>query len=279
MLPETRLRLAVDLSSPPGDEAVRALLVTWLFARARGGEVLLRLDGDGRARPEEIEALFGDLRWLGLDWDEYGRQSSRTGRHRRALERLKRAGRLYSCFESAEELAALGDTPYDRRALDQTPEEQAGLVAIGMRPHLRFRLNDRPIAWRDLTGGTCAFAPDALGDPIVADAEGGPTPVLAAAVDDGEMLTSHILDPDAAAPGNARKRAIMEALGYRLPELGHLPSRGLAAASSLGAARRFADRPRAYLRSLLGVSPEGRAADDIEDWIRHFSLTRHAEVA
>ncbi len=279
MLPETRLRLAIDVAQPPGDETMRALLVTWLFARARGGEVLLRLDNDAAAPPGAINALFDDFEWLGLDWDEYGRQSSRIGRHHRALDRLKRAGHLYSCFETDEELSALGDKPYDRRALLQTPEEQAGLVAIGQRPHLRFRLPDRDIEWNDLVSSKQIIPARTLSDPIVMTADETPSRLLAAAVDDGEMLTSHILAPVSEMHQNATKRAIMEVLGYRLPELGHLPPLGLSGISTIAAARSFADRPSAYLRSLLSVSPELAEAQRIEDWLRHFSLVRHAAVA
>src|SRR5258708_39024209 len=84
----------------------RTALVNWLFARKSGGRFLLRLDDTDRerSRPEFADAIETDLRWLGLDWDEYERQSARLDRYAEAAERLKSAGLLYPCFESAEEL-------------------------------------------------------------------------------------------------------------------------------------------------------------------------------
>ncbi len=68
----------------------RAALVNWLFARQRGGTVLLRLDDTDleRSKAEYAEALQEDLRWLGLDWDESFRQSDRLPLYAVAAERL-----------------------------------------------------------------------------------------------------------------------------------------------------------------------------------------------
>ncbi len=61
---------------------LRTALHNWLFARARGGRFLLRLDDTDRARSTEAfaESIREDLRWAGLDWDEEQRQSERAAR-------------------------------------------------------------------------------------------------------------------------------------------------------------------------------------------------------
>src|SRR5437667_10569177 len=84
----------------------RTALVNWLFARKTGGRFLLRLDDTDRerSRTEFAEAIETDLKWLGLDWDEYARQSARLDRYAAAAERLKTAGLLYPWFERAEAL-------------------------------------------------------------------------------------------------------------------------------------------------------------------------------
>ena len=58
----------------------RAALANWLFARRQGGQFLLRLDDTDteRSKPEYARAIEEDLRWLGLDWDAFLRQSDRT---------------------------------------------------------------------------------------------------------------------------------------------------------------------------------------------------------
>src|SRR3712207_847124 len=84
----------------------RAALINWLYARREGGTFLLRLDDtdDERSMPEYAAAIERDLAWLGLSWDRYARQSDRLADYDHAALRLKQAGRLYPCYETAEEL-------------------------------------------------------------------------------------------------------------------------------------------------------------------------------
>src|ERR1700761_1715439 len=78
----------------------RAALANFLFARRQGGRLLLRLDDTDteRGRPEYEQAIYDDLRWLGIEWDEPARQSDRTARYDAIAERLKGGGRLHPCF-------------------------------------------------------------------------------------------------------------------------------------------------------------------------------------
>ena len=119
----------------------RVALVNWLFARARGGKVVLRFDDTdaGRSKPEFAAAIARDLRWLGLDWDEQESQSARLAEYAAALERLKATGRAYACFETPDELEfkrkralRAGRPPiYDRAALALAPAEIAARIAGG----------------------------------------------------------------------------------------------------------------------------------------------------
>ena len=61
----------------------RSALVNFLFARHAGGKMLLRLDDTdtARGRPEYEQGIYDDLRWLGITWDETGRQSDRFARY------------------------------------------------------------------------------------------------------------------------------------------------------------------------------------------------------
>src|SRR5215472_12795780 len=134
----------------------RTALVNWLFARKGGGTFLLRLDDTDRERStaEFAAAIETDLRWLGLDWDEFQRQSDRFERYALAEEQLKRDGRLYACFETSQELdlkrklAQSRGRPYvyDRAALALSAEEIARRVATGDKPHWRFKLEHKKIA-------------------------------------------------------------------------------------------------------------------------------------
>ena len=180
----------------------RMALLTWLLARRNGGKVVIRLDdGDGRARPDQLESLQQDLSWLGLDWDRLVRQSERQALYADAVERLKAAGRLYPCFESEEELNAKREhrqrrgqpTLYDRAMLKLTPEQRNAAEAGGKRPYWRFLLSGVPAEWGDMVQGRQSVKLSAVSDPVLVDAEGVPQPLLTAAVDDIELGITHAL--------------------------------------------------------------------------------------
>jgi glutamyl-tRNA synthetase len=181
----------------------RAALANFLFARRHGGRFLLRLDDTDqeRGRPEYAEAIAHDLRWLGLDWDETFRQSDRLPLYEAAAERLKASGRLYPCFESAEELKAKRDMQlkrrlapvYDRAMLRLTAEQRAAAEANGKRPYWRFRLSDGSVGWDDLVLGARQVKLGAVSDPVVIRADGTPLYTFTSVVDDIDTGITHII--------------------------------------------------------------------------------------
>src|SRR5277367_730972 len=81
---------------------IRAALFNYLFAKKHGGVFMLRLDDTDRERStqEFADAIERDLKWLGLNWDTFARQSDRLSRYDEVLEKLKAEGRAYPCFET-----------------------------------------------------------------------------------------------------------------------------------------------------------------------------------
>jgi len=80
------------------------------MARAVNGRVLLRIEDIDRARcrPEYEAAIYQDLAWLGLAWEEpVRRQSEHLAAYREALDRLAAMGLVYPSFESRGEIARL----------------------------------------------------------------------------------------------------------------------------------------------------------------------------
>ncbi len=181
----------------------RAALVNWLFARQRGGTVLLRLDDTDleRSKAEYAEALQEDLRWLGLDWDESFRQSDRLPLYAAAAERLKASGHLYPCFESEEELRykrelriKQGRPPlYDRGALKMTQEQYERALANGKQPYWRFKLSGLQREWADGVLGRRAVKLSSLSDPVLVRADGSPLYTFTSVVDDLEGRVTHII--------------------------------------------------------------------------------------
>ena len=90
-------------------------------ARARevGGEFLVRIEDldPGRSRPEFVDGIFEDLKWLGLDWDEPVLvQSQRSAKYDAALSKLRERGLVYACFCTRADIAAALEAPHEIQA-------------------------------------------------------------------------------------------------------------------------------------------------------------------
>ena len=183
---------------------IRTALHNWMLARQAGGTFILRIDDTDadRSREDYVEAIRADLAWLGLDYDREERQSARLDRYEAAFAALHAAGRVYPCYESAQELEvkrkiALGrglPPIYDRAALKLTDAERAAKEAEGIQPHWRFLLDHaEPIQWDDGIRGTQKFDPAQLSDPVIRRADGSWLYMMPSAVDDIEMGVTQVL--------------------------------------------------------------------------------------
>ena len=183
---------------------IRTALHNWMLARQAGGTFILRIDDTDaeRSREDYVEAIRADLAWLGLDYDREERQSARLDRYEAAFAALHAAGRVYPCYESAQELEvkrkiALGrglPPIYDRAALKLTDAERAAKEAEGVQPHWRFLLDHaEPILWDDGIRGPQKFDPAQLSDPVIRRADGSWLYMMPSAVDDIEMGVTHVL--------------------------------------------------------------------------------------
>lgn len=211
----------------------RTALITWLSARAAGGWFLLRLDDTDKDRsdPRFADAIRADLAWLGIDADEVASQSDRVALYDAAIERLKADGRLYPCYETPDELAlkrkaqlSAGRPPiYDRAALALTEAERQRFDAEGRRPHWRFRLNHRPIAWDDKVRGPVQFDGADMSDPVVIREDGRPLYHLCSVIDDIAFEISEIVRGEDHVANTAAHIQMFEALGATPPAFAHLP--------------------------------------------------------
>ncbi len=240
---------------------IRLALVNWLFARASGGSLLLRLDDTDEERSTEAFALGieRDLSWLGLTWDRRARQSDRLAHYSAAAERLKAAGRLYPCYETAEELGlkrksllARGLPPlYDRAALRLSDADRAQLEAEGRRPHWRFRLEPGAIAWTDLVRGPARFEGADLSDPVLVREDGRPLYTLSSVVDDIDFAISHVIRGEDHVANTAVQIQLWQALGGPVPTFAHLPL--LTDAAGQGLSKRLGSLSVSRLRDEDGI--------------------------
>lgn len=212
---------------------IRAALLNWLFAKARGGRFVLRIDDTDAARSTaEFEAgIVEDLAWLGLDHDLFARQSERLARYEAAADRLKASGHLYPAFETPDELErkrrlrlARGLPPvYDRSALSISEDERARLEAEGRRPHWRFKLSGGPCAWEDLVRGPTSIDTGSISDPVLVREDGSFLYTLPSVVDDIELSISTIIRGEDHVTNSGAQIEIFRALGAEPPALGHVP--------------------------------------------------------
>lgn len=183
---------------------IRTALHNWMLARQAGGSFILRVDDTDaeRSREEYVEAIRADLIWLGLNWDREERQSARLDRYEAAFAALLAAGRIYPCYETAQELdvkrkIALGrglPPIYDRAALKLTDAERAAKEAEGIAPHWRFLLDHaEPITWEDGIRGAQKFDAAQLSDPVIRRADGSWLYMMPSAVDDIDMGVTQVL--------------------------------------------------------------------------------------
>jgi glutamyl-tRNA synthetase len=209
----------------------RTALFNWLYARAKGGKMLLRIEDTDRARSTEgaILAILDGLRWLELDWDgEPVYQLSRAARHREAAEQLLAEGKAYRCYASAEELVAMremaraaGRAPgYDGMWRDRDESE----APIGITPVIRFRAQrEGETIIEDRVQGRVVFANKDLDDLVILRSDGTPTYNLSVVVDDHDMGITHVIRGDDHLTNAARQTQIYKALGWETPIFAHVP--------------------------------------------------------
>ncbi len=211
---------------------VRTAISNWLFARKMGGVFFLRIDDTDveRSTQEYEDGIREDLIWLGLNWDEEAHQSKRFDRYDEVVEKLKSDGRLYACYETAQELElkrkiqlGQGKPPlYDRTGLNLTDEEKAAFEAEGRKPHWRFKLQTPArVEWDDLVRGHQNFDIEALSDPILVREDGSYLYTLPSVVDDIDFGITHIMRGEDHSANSAVQTQVFEALGAKAPEMAH----------------------------------------------------------
>ncbi len=209
----------------------RTALFNWLYARGRGGKMLLRIEDTDRERSTEaaIEAILDGLSWLGIDWDgDTVYQFSRAARHREVAEKLLAAGRAYHCYASPEELTEMREKArregraklYDGRWRDRDPAE----APPGVKPVIRLKapLTGETVV-EDQVQGRVVWQNENLDDLVLLRSDGNPTYMLAVVVDDHDMGVTHVIRGDDHLTNAARQKQIYDALGWTVPVMAHIP--------------------------------------------------------
>ncbi|MFD0917513.1 glutamate--tRNA ligase [Pseudahrensia aquimaris] len=209
----------------------RTALFNWLYARANGGKMLLRIEDTDRERStqEAVDAIIDGLTWLGIEWEcDPVSQASRVERHREAVEQLLETGHAYRCYASQEELEEMREKAraekrpprYDGRWRDRDASE----APEGIAPVIRIKSpQEGETVIHDAIQGEVRFPNKDLDDLVLLRSDGTPTYMLAVVVDDHDMGITDIIRGDDHLTNAARQKIIYEALGWPVPKMAHIP--------------------------------------------------------
>lgn len=189
--------------SPTGNlhlGGVRTALFSWLYARNRGGEFILRIEDTDQERStkEAAQVIIDSMNWLGIDYDAgpfY--QSDRLDKYRQIAEQLISAGLAYRCYCTRErlnelrekQLASKGKPRYDGHCRDKN------LPANKEQPFV-IRFKNPPagtVDFEDQVLGPLSFQNSELDDLIIIRTDGFPTYNFCVVVDDLEMKITHVI--------------------------------------------------------------------------------------
>jgi glutamyl-tRNA synthetase len=214
---------------------IRSALYPWAFARATGGEFILRIEDTDleRSTQASVDVIIEGMKWLGLDHDEgpfY--QMQRMDRYKAVLEELKAAGHVYPCYMRMEELDALREQQMANKEKPRyngtwRPEAGKTLPAIpeGVQPVLRFKNpQGGSVVWEDKVKGRIEISNDELDDLVIARPDGTPTYNFCVVVDDIDMAITHVIRGDDHVNNTPRQINIFKALGKEPPVYAHLPT-------------------------------------------------------
>jgi glutamyl-tRNA synthetase len=208
---------------------VRTALFNWLFARQQKGVFVLRIEDTDQSRStdESIQAIIEGLKWVGLDWDEGPyRQTERMDLYRSHAMKLLGKGEAYWCICKAEELDARRkeaeakglSQKYDGRCRDRGLTNPTGDAA------LRFKApQEGETVVDDLIKGKIVFDNHVQDDLIILRSNGYPTYNFSVVVDDAMMNITHVVRGDDHLTNTPRQVPIFQALGFPVPQFGHLP--------------------------------------------------------
>ena len=207
----------------------RTALFNYVFAKAHGGQYLLRIEDTDKARStdEAIEAIYDGLNWLGLGGDAPAvMQSEGAARHKEVAEQLMANGNAYKCYLSEDELTSLREdaratgaavrSPWRNKSDADAPEGASYVVRLKMP-------DEGAIAINDLAQGHVEVLATQLDDMVILRSDGSPVYMLAVVVDDHDMGITHIIRGDDHLNNAFRQKMVYEALGWDVPSFAHIP--------------------------------------------------------
>ncbi|WP_316179557.1 MULTISPECIES: tRNA glutamyl-Q(34) synthetase GluQRS [unclassified Bradyrhizobium] len=225
-------------------------LLNFKCAQQSGGRLLLRIEDidPTRCRPEFEQAIYEDLAWLGIAWEQpVRRQSEHLAEYRAALERLQGMGLVYPSFESRAEVARMvaqrnaegawprdpdGAPLYPGTATSLSEAHRAALMASGAPYALRLDMaaavaRAGRAAWDEYGAGPWGESgrvearPEAWGDVVLARKETPTSYHLSVVIDDALQGVTEVVRGQDLFHATSVHRLLQVLLGLPAPAYRH----------------------------------------------------------
>ena len=211
--------------SPTGNFHIgtaRSALYNWLFAKKNNGSFILRIEDTDkeRSKPEFERGIIESLKMLGLNWDEFYRQSDRTEIYKKYLEKLLESGKAFWCDHDHDYLE-------NEQKGQSLRKEAPRHVCKQHSDHGVIRLavsdSNEKIIFDDIVRGRVEFDAKLQGDFVIAKNLENPIFHFVVVVDDFEMNISHVIRGEEHISNTPKHIIIQQSLGFTSPIYAHLP--------------------------------------------------------
>ncbi len=195
-----RVRFAPSPTGSLHIGGARTAIFNWLYARAKKGKFILRIEDTDKERSETryMDEILDSLKWLGFDWDQVYYQSQRFDIYRRFAQKLLEEAKAY-------EEEGLGEN-----------NQVKGKAIIFKVPAEKVKIND-------LIHGEIEFDTSVIKDQVLIKSDGTPAYNFACVVDDADMQITHVIRGDDHISNTPKQVMLYKALGFPPPEFAHLP--------------------------------------------------------
>ncbi len=238
-----RTRIAPSPTGFPHVGTAYIALFNLAFAKAHGGEFILRIEDTDQTRStaQSEQMILDALRWVGLDWaegpDKGGefapyRQSERGDIYKKYANELLEKGHAFRCFCTPEELDAMraeqmarGENPhYDGRYAELSREESDKLAESGKPFVIRMKVpSEGECVFNDLLRGEVRIPWEQVDMQVLLKTDGMPTYHLANVVDDHLMQITHVIRGEEWINSAPKHQLLYEYFGWDMPVLCHMP--------------------------------------------------------
>ena len=250
---QIRVRFAPSPTGPLHIGGVRTALYNYLFARNKGGKMILRIEDTDQNRFVEgaEEYLIDALKWCGIKLDEsvvdggdFGpyKQSERTAMYFPYAKKLVKDGFAYYAFDTSEELTAMRERmkaagvpspQYNavtrttmQNSLSLSEDEVNKRMKMGDPYVIRIKMpRNEEVKLNDIIRGWVVVNTNNMDDKVIFKSDGMPTYHLANVVDDYTMKISHVIRGEEWLPSAPLHVLLYRYLGWEdaMPQFAHLP--------------------------------------------------------